>query len=132
MCSEKHWSLDIYSSDVTLPEKLYRVTHLRTRSRVMRDALGDHNRGDMVACKRSFVTDDVTDEEDDFTKSIKDHINWYCRKPSPWMSTFDSLRAARSWASGQTIDAPVKIYTIVTSCLPDDCVVLFMEVLKKA
>ncbi|KAK1773616.1 hypothetical protein QBC45DRAFT_72793 [Copromyces sp. CBS 386.78] len=56
-------------------------------------------------------------------ESIHQHVNWYNRRPTCFISTFSNYNHAWNWASQRY--GPVTIHTIDTRCIEEDCPPIF-------
>lgn len=96
-----------------IPPRLYFVEHAGSQS--WRDDDGDINAaGTCTTGRRGWVH---------LQDSICDHVNWYHRGATCFISTFSNYRHAMNWARQR--DGPVTFYTINTYRVKEDCPPIF-------
>lgn len=101
-----------------LPKTLWRVTHGNTQSLFQN--------GDIVA------VDDTREFRDDadLADAVQNHVNWYSKQPSCFLSVFTDKTHARNWAKQREKGyGPVYVHEISTDLFPACTYVLDIEVL---
>jgi hypothetical protein len=114
------WNLNPYKCTHP-PKTLWKVIHYGTQSQ------RDPSIGDLIA---SDSTRTIRDESE-LKQAIEEHIDWWSRQPSCFLSVFSDKKHARHWAEqrGRT-QSDVYIYKIDTINLPNDTYLFDVDSLK--
>ncbi|KAH8586109.1 hypothetical protein B0O99DRAFT_84920 [Bisporella sp. PMI_857] len=114
------WNLNHYKCTHP-PKTLWKVIHSGTQSQ------RNSSTGDLIASDSSRRIKD----EAELKQATKEHIDWWSRKPSCFLSVFSDEKHARHWAKQRSkTQSDVYIYKIDTTNLPTDTYLFDVDSLK--